>query len=185
MGPANGDGWQPWMQGVRSPQSKDCMLPPLLPLSAMDQQCHRVGTWVNWWMSHGAQSSLDLWLPTFWICRLSNMSKHYSKSLMCAQLLWPNLAQPYERNSALTGMRESLPGYSPGMRARSLSPGIGVGPSIKHCRRPQMEERGIVPMRFWSEFEVPHLPSTVDPGWLQALERDFLRQFQCLVMQEE
>ena len=82
-------------------------------------------------------------------------------------------------------MRESLPGCSPGMRARSLSPEIGVGPSIQHGRRPQTEERGIVPARFWSEFEVPHLPSTVDPGQLQALERDFLGQFQCLVMQEE
>ena len=144
------------MQRVRSPQNKDCMLPPLLPLSAMDQQCDRVGTWVNWWMSHGAQSRLDLWWPTFWICPLSNMlllllsrfsrvrlsvtpstaayqappsigfsrqeywsgwllpsasniSKHYSKPVMCAQLLWPNLAQPYERNSALTSVRDSLP----------------------------------------------------------------------------
>ena len=71
------------------------------------------------------------------------------------------------------------------MRARSPSAEIGLGPSVQHGRRPQMEERGIVPMRFWSEFEVPSLPSTVDPGQLQALERDFLRQFQCLVMQEE
>lgn len=78
-----------------------------------------------------------------------------------------------------------MPGYSPGMRARSLSPGIGVGPSIKHCRRPQIEERGIVPMRFWSEFGTTPLPNTIRPTAAQALERDFLRQFQCLVMQEE
>ena len=76
------------MQRVRSPQSKDCMLPPLLPLSAMDEQCHRVGTWVNWWMSRRAQSSLDLWLPTFWICPLSNMMllllSRFSRVWLCA-----------------------------------------------------------------------------------------------------
>ena len=173
------------MLWVRSPQNKERTLPPLLPLSAADQQRHKLECgWTDGW-AHGVQSSLDLWLPTFWIFPLSNIRKHSSKSVMCAQLLWPNLAQPSERNSALTNMRDSWPGYSPGMRAGSLSPEIGVGPSIKHCRRPQMEERGIVPVRFWSEFEVPHLPSTVDPARLQALERDFLRKFQCLVMQEE
>ena len=38
----------------------------------------------------------------------SNISKHYSKPVMCAQFLWPNLAQPYERNSALTSECEGF-----------------------------------------------------------------------------